>query len=79
MLEEQSKRKESRSSSPLKEQRAAIEASRLEIREKVKIKLKQVIEFEEFKALKKNNLPKEPEETAEEKFLRELATLEKLQ
>ena len=33
-----------------------IEASRLEIREKVKLKLKQVIADEEFKALKKNHL-----------------------
>ena len=52
MLEEiqrkqEEKAKKGGSNSPLKEQRAAIEASRLEIREKVQIKLRKVIIEEE--------------------------------
>jgi hypothetical protein len=54
-----------------------IEASRLEIREKVKLKLKQVIADEEFRALKKNHiLLKAPEESAEEMFNKEIALKE---
>lgn len=40
--------------------------------------MKAVVEMEEFKALKKNLEQKEPEETDEERFLKELAELDKI-
>ena len=64
------------SMSPMKEHRAAIEASRLEIREKVKIKIIQVVKEEENRALRKNLVVVAPVETEEEIFARELAALE---
>lgn len=61
-----------------KERLASVERSRSEVREKVRGKVKTVVELEEFKALKKNNVPKEePKETDEERFLRELAEIDK--
>ncbi len=67
----QSKKDESAkkgSMSPMKEHRAAIEASRLEIREKVKIKIIQVVKEEENRALRKNLVVVAPVETEEEIF-----------
>ena len=75
----QRKKDEKKSTNPYKEQRAAVEASRKELKDKVALRLKKMIEDEEFKALKKSlDIAREYVETAEEKAERERATLEEI-